>query len=197
MLVSVIADPCPFLSVIFDPELAVPSAWLPNDTLVGLTVTDWETAGKQIAAAKQAGNNQRNTAVRVIEPHVFSDRLLLGSRRESRRLCFGKQMSRQCNSNPGDVNGSRVQTGATFVLWTKQEKESPKIFICLFLGEHPCGETFCFLDCAGGRQSRANQFASWSTAEMKSGLGFAKSAFSQVRLQQIPDREINSLIPLS
>jgi hypothetical protein len=45
--------------------------------LVGLTVTDWEKAGKRNEVVKQASNTARKTPHRVIRPRVRCNRLFL------------------------------------------------------------------------------------------------------------------------
>jgi hypothetical protein len=59
MLVIVMAELWAFFSVTLWTELIVPWTWLPNATLVGLTVTVWASAGSVTNATKQARSHER------------------------------------------------------------------------------------------------------------------------------------------
>jgi hypothetical protein len=58
--------------------------------LVGLTVTDWERAGKTTDIVKQTSKAARIAAARVIKPRVCSDRLFPGARTKAEDFAFGK-----------------------------------------------------------------------------------------------------------
>jgi hypothetical protein len=66
ILLIVIAELCPFVSVTLWIELVVPCAWLPNEIEVGLTVTDCEIAGNT-NAMKQASSEARRIARKITE----------------------------------------------------------------------------------------------------------------------------------
>jgi hypothetical protein len=66
MLLIVMAELCPFLSVTLWTELEVPTAWLPKAMLVGLTVTDCAQRGEDTKAAKQTITHACQIADRII-----------------------------------------------------------------------------------------------------------------------------------